>query len=71
MKCPRCKRDHPAENFAVDRSKTRGRKSHCKACDNEKSRAYYRDRREKKLEAVKARQQRFERKRRRTRSIPR
>jgi len=59
MTCPKCKRPQPAENFAVDRSKASGRKSHCKDCDNDKSRAYYRDHREQKLQTVKARQARL------------
>jgi hypothetical protein len=28
-------------DFAIDRSKTAGRKSHCKACDRARGRAYY------------------------------
>ena len=35
--------------FARDASKASGFKSHCKACDNEKSKRYYAANREKKL----------------------
>jgi hypothetical protein len=39
--CATCERRLPVDDFAVDRSKPSGRKSRCKACDREKSRAYY------------------------------
>jgi hypothetical protein len=38
------------DGFAVDKSRTFGRKSVCKACDNEKSKAYYRAHRERLLD---------------------
>jgi hypothetical protein len=34
------------EGFGVDRSKTSGRKSHCKTCDRERAKAYYAERRD-------------------------
>jgi hypothetical protein len=39
-RCPRCERDLPVSEFARDRSKPSGHKSHCKACDNAKSKRY-------------------------------
>jgi hypothetical protein len=34
------------EGFGVDRSKTSGRKSHCKTCDRERAKAYYAEHRD-------------------------
>jgi uncharacterized CHY-type Zn-finger protein len=42
-KCYKCKQDLPVEDFARDKSKSSGRKSICKACDNEKAKRYYAD----------------------------
>ena len=39
--CSGCRQRLPVEAFSVDRSKPSGRKSRCKVCDREKSRAYY------------------------------
>jgi hypothetical protein len=39
--CPNCRRSLAVEEFAVDRSKASGRKSHCKECDNARAKAYY------------------------------
>ena len=47
--CPRCERTLPVLEFARDQSKTSGHKSHCKRCDNEKSRRYYEANRERVL----------------------
>lgn len=40
--CPKCGETKPVSEFATDRSKASGHKSWCKACDNEKSKRYYR-----------------------------
>ena len=48
-RCSRCGWELALDMFAIDRSKASGLKSHCKACDNEKSRAYYAANRERKL----------------------
>jgi hypothetical protein len=53
--CPRCNRDLPVDAFARDGSKASGRKSHCRECDNDKSRRYYERNRRKKIEAVQRR----------------
>jgi hypothetical protein len=42
--CPRCDETKPETGFAKDATKASGRKSHCKACDREKARRYYRER---------------------------
>jgi hypothetical protein len=47
--CPRCGKSQPISEFAVDRGKSSGRKSHCKSCDREKARRYYAEHR---LEAL-------------------
>jgi hypothetical protein len=39
--CPKCGELRVIEEFARDRSKASGRKSHCKLCDAAKARAYY------------------------------
>ena len=39
--CAGCEQRLPVEAFSADRSKPSGRKSRCKVCDREKSRAYY------------------------------
>jgi hypothetical protein len=44
-RCYVCGEERPAEEFAVDRSKASGRKSICKACDREKTRRKYVERR--------------------------
>lgn len=39
LRCPRCQREQETDQFYADRSKTSGRKSHCKTCtksDNRK-----------------------------------
>ena len=48
-RCPRCERDLPVSEFARDRSKASGHKSHCKRCDNAKSKRYYEANRERVL----------------------
>lgn len=53
--CPRCETELPIDAFALDQSKARGRKSHCKACDRLKSRRYYTANREAKLAKANAR----------------
>jgi hypothetical protein len=42
-KCPRCGKSKPLDQFARDKSKSSGHKSHCKRCDAEKSASYYAD----------------------------
>lgn len=39
--CPRCGVMTAEADFGVDRSKTSGRRSYCKACDRQRGRAYY------------------------------
>lgn len=39
--CPRCGEEKPLSEYARDKSKAGGHKSHCKRCDNAKSRRYY------------------------------
>jgi hypothetical protein len=39
--CPRCGVVTAEADFGVDRSKTSGRRSYCKACDRRRGRAYY------------------------------
>jgi hypothetical protein len=53
-RCPRCRERKDLGEFAVDRSKASGRKSHCKACDNRKSKTYYEEHREEKLAKMEA-----------------
>jgi len=53
-RCPVCKQDKEPEDFYIDRSKASGLRSPCKACDLEKSRAYYQANRESKLARAKA-----------------
>ena len=48
-KCPRCERVLLVSEFARDRSKASGHKSHCKRCDREKSKQYYAANRERVL----------------------
>jgi ssDNA-binding Zn-finger/Zn-ribbon topoisomerase 1 len=40
--CPKCRETLELSEFAKDRSKAAGVKSHCKSCDNARSRRYYR-----------------------------
>lgn len=47
--CTGCRRELPAEGFAVDRSKASGRKSRCKDCDAERSREWYAQNAERRL----------------------
>jgi hypothetical protein len=47
--CRKCGVERPQEEFAVDRSKATGHRSHCKSCDRAKSRRYYEENRERKL----------------------
>jgi hypothetical protein len=54
-RCPRCERDLPLRDFALDRSKASGRKSHCQGCDSAKSKRYYAENRERVIARVKAR----------------
>jgi hypothetical protein len=58
-RCPRCERELPVEEFAVDASKASGRKSHCKACDGDKSKRYYGANRERRLAYMAARNARL------------
>lgn len=48
-RCCRCKEIKPVADFARDASKSNGRKSLCKSCDNAKSKAYYAANRERRL----------------------
>lgn len=48
-RCPRCERNLAVSEFARDRSKASGHKSHCKACDTAKSKRYYEANRERVL----------------------
>jgi hypothetical protein len=57
-KCPVCHIDKPPEDFYIDRSKASGLRSPCRACDLQKSRAYYRAHREDKLAKAKVRNDR-------------
>jgi hypothetical protein len=56
--CPRCRISKPFEAFYRDPTKSNGRRFICKACDLERSGAYYRSHREEKLAKVKAYQAR-------------
>jgi len=56
--CPSCGAVKPSSEFYADRSKSNGRRFVCKACDLERSKAYYREHREEKLAKVKAHQRR-------------
>lgn len=51
--CPRCGEDRAVEEFARDKSKSNGRKSFCKSCDNAKSKRYYAANRERVLARIK------------------
>jgi uncharacterized CHY-type Zn-finger protein len=53
--CYACHEELPVEEFAPDSSKASGHSSICKPCDREKSRRYYQEHREEKIEKVKAR----------------
>ena len=44
--CSRCGETQPLSEFSVDRSKSSGRKSHCRRCDCERSARYYLENRE-------------------------
>jgi hypothetical protein len=46
LRCYLCGFERPVDDFARDRSKASGRKSLCRSCDRERSRAYYREHRE-------------------------
>jgi hypothetical protein len=48
-RCPRCERLLPESEFARDRPKASGHRSHCKGCDNAKSKRYYAANRERVL----------------------
>jgi sarcosine oxidase delta subunit len=68
MICPRCGESRQISDFAQDRSKASGRKSHCRPCDSAKARRYYEANREAVIRRVSAQQkakrelaQRFER----------
>jgi hypothetical protein len=52
--CTKCGETKPLSAFAADRSKSDGLKSWCKACDNERCRAYYEANRERVLKRVNA-----------------
>jgi hypothetical protein len=54
--CSRCERTLPVGEFARDASKRSGRKSICRECDREKSKAYYRANRERVIARVRAQQ---------------
>ena len=44
--CPKCGVTTAEEGFCLDRSKSSGRKSHCKACDRRRGNAYYSEHRD-------------------------
>ena len=44
--CPKCGLETEEEGFALDRLAAAGRKSHCKACDRQRRKAYYAEHRE-------------------------
>jgi hypothetical protein len=44
--CPKCGVETEEEGFALDRFAAAGRKSHCKACDRQRRKAYYAEHRE-------------------------
>jgi hypothetical protein len=44
--CSKCGVMTAETDFGIDRSKTSGRKSHCKACDRERGKAYYAEHRD-------------------------
>ncbi len=52
--CAACGTRKKLEEFATDRSKASGHKSLCKACENRKSKRYYRQHREEILEKAAA-----------------
>ncbi|HEX3609334.1 MAG TPA: hypothetical protein VHU14_06670 [Solirubrobacterales bacterium] len=54
-RCPRCGLAFTPADFAIDRSKASGDKSHCKDCDRRRFRSYYPANRERVLERVKRR----------------
>jgi hypothetical protein len=58
-RCPRCGEVRRIEDFAVDRSKASGRKSHCKPCDAAKARCYYEANRERVIARVSERARRL------------
>jgi hypothetical protein len=58
-KCPKCGELRKIIEFARDRSKASGRKSHCKVCDNAKARRYYEVNRERVIARVIARNRRL------------
>jgi len=58
-RCPVCHTDKLAEDFYIDRSKPSGLRSPCKECDLKKSKAYYRENRERKLAKANARNARL------------
>jgi hypothetical protein len=57
-RCPSCRERKPISAFARDGSKSSGHKSHCKGCDNAKSRAYYEANRERVIARVQESQRR-------------
>lgn len=56
--CSRCDRALSADDFARDKHKPTGVKSWCKACDNERSKAYYAANRDARIASVRAYQNR-------------
>lgn len=44
--CPKCGVMTEEDGFGIDRSKTSGRRSHCKECDRRRGRAYYAEHRD-------------------------
>jgi hypothetical protein len=57
--CPKCGELRKIEDFAPDPTKASGRKSHCKPCDNAKSRRYYQANRERVIARISARNRRL------------
>jgi hypothetical protein len=53
--CPNCGELRKIAEFARDRSKASGRKSHCKLCDAAKAKSYYEANRERVIARVSAR----------------
>jgi protein-arginine kinase activator protein McsA len=53
--CPHCHQARALDDFALDRHKASGFKSVCRACDNARSRAYYREHRQAVIDRVTAR----------------
>jgi hypothetical protein len=58
-RCSRCGWELLLSMFARDASKKSGFKSWCRACDNDRSRRYYAENREKKLAYMRARNERL------------